>query len=197
MERLEKPQFSHLQIQQNLGSFLFLFSINPQIIYAANMTPTARHHIPKKYQVEIIMKKIRKWQTIYAVCCLIYVGWVIDVGGNEFDRINSQYRRIVAQLDSHQIRTAALGELTAECQGLSRQSGELEEDACSSWPLAVVEAKEKQIEERLLRARERGIIKLVVFYAGFVLIFLLAPPILLYLMILGIIKIYASIKFVR
>jgi len=143
------------------------------------------------------MKKFSKWKIIYALCCLIYVGWVINVGGNEFDRINSQYRKLVEQLDSGRIRTAALEELTVECRRRSKHRADLEEDVCSSWPLAVVEAKEKEVEELWLRARERGIIKVVLFYTGFVLIFLLAPPILIYLIIVGIIKIYSSIKFVR
>ena len=143
------------------------------------------------------MKKIPKWKIIYMLCCLIYVGWVINVGGNEFDRINSQYRRIVMQLDDERIRSAALGELTARCRGLSKQRNGLEEDECSSWPLAVVEAKEKEVKERLLRARERGIVKVVFFYTGFVLIFLLAPPVLVYLLIAAIILVYRNIKIVR
>ena len=60
------------------------------------------------------MKKIRAWKIIYAFCCLAYMGWTINVGTNEFDRINSQYRQLVDQLDEGRIRTKALEELTAE-----------------------------------------------------------------------------------
>jgi hypothetical protein len=60
-----------------------------------------------------------------------------------------------------------------------------------------VEAKGKEIEERLVRARERAGIKVVLFYAGFVIIFLLAPPFLIYLLIVGIITLYKNIKIVR
>lgn len=143
------------------------------------------------------MKKIRAWQIIYALCCLIYMGWVIHVGGNEFDRINSQYRRIVEQLDAGRIRTGALEELIAECRRKSRSQADRNGNNCLSWPPQVVEAKGKEIEERLVRARERAGIKVVLFYAGFVIIFLLAPPFLIYLLIVGIITLYKNIKIVR
>ena len=143
------------------------------------------------------MKKNQKWKIIFAVCCLFYVGWVIHVGNNEFDRINSQYRRLVAQLDAGRISSVALEELAAECRRVSKGRTDLAKDACHTWPPAVVEAKEKQVAERLLRARERGIIKVVLFYTGFVSIFLLAPPILVYLLINAIILLYKNIKFVR
>ena len=68
---------------------------------------------------------------------------------------------------------------------------------CYNWPPSLVEKTEKEIEKRLLRAKERGIIKVVLFYTVFVLIFLLAPPALIYLLILGIIKLKKTIKIVR
>ena len=145
----------------------------------------------------ITMKNIPKWKMIYAVCCLIYVGWVIDVGGNEFDRINSQYRRINMQLEADRVRSAALEELTVKCRSLSKQRAGRQQDECSSWPLAVVEAKEEEVRKRLLQPRERGIIKVIFFYTGFVLIFLLAPPVLVYLLIAAIILVYRNIKIVR
>jgi len=67
-------------------------------------------------KAEIYMKIFRRWKIIYAVCCLVYIGWVIHVGDNEFDRINSQYRRLVSQLDAGRIRTAAIDELITECR---------------------------------------------------------------------------------
>ena len=143
------------------------------------------------------MKKFRHWRIIYAVCCLVYIGWTIDVGTNEFDRINGQYRNLVDQLDAGRIRTKALEELTAECRRESKVRLDRQEHACFSWPPTVVEARGKVIEERLVRAKERGTIKLVLFYAGFVLIFLLGPPLIIYLLIVGIIKLYKSVKIVR
>ena len=143
------------------------------------------------------MKKFRHWRIIYAVCCLVYVGWMIHVGTNEFDRVNSQYHRLAVQLDAGRIRAAALEELITECGRESAMQGDRREDGCFSWPPAVVEAREKAIENRRIRARERGTIKLVLFYAGFVAIFLLAPPLFIYLLVVGIIKLYSNIKIVR
>ena len=125
------------------------------------------------------------------------MGWIINVGGYEFDRINSQYRRIVGQLDAGRIRTAALEELIAECRRESKGRLDLDEDTCFTWSPTVVEAKGKAIEERLIRAKERGTIKLVLFYAGFVIIFLLGPPFFIYLLIVGFLKMYKTIKIVR
>ena len=144
------------------------------------------------------MKKIfRHWKIIYTVCSIVFMGWVIHVGDNEFDRINSQYRTIVKQLETGRIRNTALEELTEECRREARRRIEFEEDDCYSWPDQAVAEKEKEIKERLLRAKQRGIIKVVLFYAFFVVIFLLAPTILIYLLIVGVIKIYKSVKFVR
>jgi hypothetical protein len=143
------------------------------------------------------MKKVRVWKIIYAVGCLVYMGWTINAGTNEFDRINSQYSAILDQLSEDRIKNAALEELTAEC--LKKSKGEIiqGENECLSLPPTVIDARGKEIEERLLRAKERGIVKVVLFYSGFVLIFLLAPPILIYLLIVGIIKLKKSIKFIR
>ena len=143
------------------------------------------------------MKKFRHWRIIYAICCLVYMGWVIHVGGNEFDRINGQYHRLVEQLDRGRIRAKALEELIAECRRESAVRLDLQEDACTSWPPSMVEAREKTIEERRIRAKERGTIKLLLFYTGFVLIFLLGPPLFIYLLLVGTIKIYKSITIVR
>lgn len=143
------------------------------------------------------MKKIRLWKIIYALCCLVYMGWTINVGTNEFDRINGQYRRIIHQLEPGRIKTAAVEELTEECRRVSKWQTGLKVEDCYNWPPFLVEKTEKEIEKRLLRAKERGIIKVVLFYTVFVLIFLLAPPTVIYLLILGIIKLNKTIKIVR
>jgi len=144
------------------------------------------------------MKKIfRHWKIIYAVCSFIYMGWVIHAGGNEFDRINSQYRRLVKQLEPGHVKAAALEELAEECRREATNRINLQEDACSEWQPRVIEAKVQKVEERQQRARERGLVKLGLFYMGFVTIFLLAPVILLYLLISGVILLYKNITIVR
>jgi len=144
------------------------------------------------------MKKIfGHWKIIYAICCLVYIGWMIHVGGNEFDRINGQYRRLVKQLEPDRIRTAAMEELAFECRKNLLQRVNPQEPDCSRWEPSVLEARVQAVAERHVRARERGLIKLFLFYTGFVVIFLLAPIILIYLLIAAIILLYKNIKFVR
>jgi hypothetical protein len=143
------------------------------------------------------MKKVREWQIIYAICCLVYMGWMIHVGGNEFNRINGQYRLIVERLDEEWLRTAAFEELKAECRKGSSIQADRGDDDCLFMPPPKVEARIKVIEERLLRERGRGLLKLVLFYAIFIILFLLTPPALIYLLIIGIIKLYLNIKIVR
>jgi hypothetical protein len=145
-----------------------------------------------------LMKTIfRHWKIIYVVCALAFMSWVLHVGTNEFDRINSQYRRLGAQLDAGRIKSGALEELTSECRRKSGGSAGLEEHACLSFPPQALEAREKAITEHRKRAKEKGTIKLVLFYTGFVVIFLLAPPALIYLLLAGVIALYKNIKFVR
>jgi hypothetical protein len=143
------------------------------------------------------MRKIRAWKSIFAICCIVYIGWVIHVGGNEFDRINGQYRMIIQQLEPGRIKTAAVEELTEECRRVTKWQTGLKMEDCFYWPPPLVENKKKEIEERLTQAKKRGTIKVLLFYAGFVLIFLLTPPVLIYLFIAGILKLKENIEIVR
>ena len=148
-------------------------------------------------EFEAPMKKLRRWKIIYAVCSLVYMGWMMHVGTNEFDRINSQYRRLNEQLDTDLIRSAALEELAADCRREAWGRTDLEEDACSVWAPSEVEARMQVVEDRFVRTRKRGAVKVVLFYSGFVIFFLVGPPVLIYLLLLGVIAIYKNIKFVR
>jgi len=144
------------------------------------------------------MKKIfRHWKIFYLICSLVYIGWVIHVGGNEFDRINSQYRTLAKQLEPERIKAVALEELAAACRKASREQDYPETAGCSDWPPAAVAAKSREVEERQLQARKRGLTKVILFYTGFVVIFLVTPVILLYLLIVGILILYRNIRIVR
>ena len=144
------------------------------------------------------MRKIfQHWKIIYLAGSLIFMGWIVHVGGIEFDRINSQYRILIRQLEPEMIRQAAIEELTAACLVKTSSQAVRERDDCHSWPDTVTTAKTDEIRKRRLHAKERGLVKVVLFYAGFSIIFLLGPPIVIYLFLTGAIKIYRSIKFVR
>jgi len=144
-----------------------------------------------------IKKIFRHWRIFYLIVTLVFMGWVIHAGGNEFDRINSQYRSLVARLDDGLIRKAAVDELLAECRREVKERPELKEGTCRSWPDLVVDAKALAIKERRIQAKERGFVKAMLFYFWFVVIFLLGPPLFVYLFLIGAIKIYKSIKFVQ
>ncbi len=144
------------------------------------------------------MKKIfRHWKSIYLVCCLVYVGWVMHVGQAEFSKVNRQYRVLVSRLEPDLIRTAALEELGAECRRELRQRGILQEDGCAGWSAEVVAAKSTTVADRMEQDRERGLLKVILFYSTFVVIFLLLPPLFLYLFILAIVTLCKNIQLVR
>ena len=144
------------------------------------------------------MRKIfRYWKIIYLAGSLIFMAWIIHVGDHEFDRINSQYRMLVRQLEPEPIRQAAIEELTAACLRKIHGGADPERVNCHSWPDTVTAAKGEEIRERRLRDKEKGLVKMVLFYTGFSVIFLLGPPIIVYLLLVGAIRIYRTVKFVR
>jgi hypothetical protein len=142
-------------------------------------------------------KIFRHWKILYAVCCLVYTGWMIQVADVEFYRINSQYRQLKAQLHPDRVRQDALEELIRECYQKNMVGGSYEMIDCSTFPDRILEDKIAAVEKRYLEAKQRGTVKATLFYTGFVLIFLLAPMILGYLLIAAIILLYKNIKIVR
>jgi hypothetical protein len=159
--------------------------------------------------------KHRAWRLLYAICCLIYVGWVTSLSSHDFDRILREYRRIGRQMESGRIQAAARQELIDECRRQSdmerggknfaangRRGGLTGHGApvdleCRSWPPEAVEAKMVQVSERLQERRHRVVRKLLLFSLLFAVIFLFVPPAFIYLLIVGIIKLFRHIRFVR
>jgi hypothetical protein len=160
--------------------------------------------------------KHRAWRLLYASCCLIYVGWVASLSSHDFDRILREYRRIGRQMESGRILAAARQELLDECRRQSdmegggknfaangrRSSGLIGHGApvdleCRFWPPEAVEAKMVQVSERLQERRHRVVRKLLLFSLLFAVIFLFIPPALIYLLIVGLIKLFRHIRFVR
>jgi hypothetical protein len=143
------------------------------------------------------MKKIfRHWKIIYLICCLLYTGWMIHAGRNEFDRINGQYRRLKIQLEPARIKQAAFEELLADCRRTLQEHVDYHQEVCSDPAPREVEARANLVAEQREQARQRGLVKLVLFYLGFVVIFLLAPMILVYMIIVGAILLKKHIRFV-
>lgn len=153
------------------------------------------------------LKKSRIWRISYAVCCLIYVVWVVQLSLNNFDMVHSDYRRNEKSLQPAQIKEIALQELVSQCRKELKRSGRHQsdgdkssvatDDTCLSWPAAVLEQRQNAVERRLAEEQSRGIGKLVVFYVFFGIIFLILPPVLLYLLLSLFIWIFKTIKIAR
>ena len=155
------------------------------------------------------------WRFLYAVCCLVYMGWVGYQGSFDFNRVLREYRRAADQVEPGRIRTVVLQELMAECrQRTEMQAGArkgtenklpsilIEEGVpadqdCLSLPPTQVETRGAQIRERLLDRQKRAGRKLMLFSFFFVVIFLIFPPVIIYVFALFLVKLFRSVKIVR
>jgi NAD-specific glutamate dehydrogenase len=157
----------------------------------------------------------RTWRPFYAVCCIIYVGWVGYQGSFDLGRVHREYSRAGEQLEPGRIHTAALRDLSEECwkrsarqladiaaaekgltSGVIAEGSQADQD-CSTWPQAVVEAREAKIRGRLEERQKRAGKKMLYFSAFFVVIFLILPPALVYVFVLLIVKVFQAVKIVR
>jgi hypothetical protein len=156
-----------------------------------------------------VFKKQRTRQLIYAVCCLVYVGWVSYQGSFDLTRVYRDYRRIGVQMEPGRIHAEALRELSMECKkraakqendaagvenGLMRGEADLD---CSSFPPLLVDARETEIEEKLAERHRRVAKKLLFFGVFFVVVFLIIPPVLVYGFAVVTVKVFQAIKIVR
>ena len=157
-----------------------------------------------RISVKFINKR-RAWRLFYAVCCLVYMGWVSYQSSNDFDRVQREYRRAGDQVEPGRIHSAALQELLAECRKRSAMqpadldgvANELQSGDCLSWPPAMVEAREAEIRDRLNDRQKRAGRKLLLFSLFFVVIFLIMPPVLVYGFAVVIVKLFSAVTIVR
>jgi hypothetical protein len=147
------------------------------------------------------------WRVGYAVCSLIYMVWVVYLSLNNFDLVHRQYRSAQKQLQPKQIEKIALKELVDRCRKESKRIDiprtkdgaaiAVTDDPCLSWPESVLTERENAVKERLVAEKSRVVRKLAIFYVSFGLIFLILPPVFLYMLLSFAIWIYKSIKFVK
>jgi hypothetical protein len=145
------------------------------------------------------------WRLGYGVCCLFYVAWVVHLSPNNFDMVHGEYRRIEARLQPERIEELALKELVDKCRKEAGRSNrhqhtsgdQVAADPCLSWPVAALEKRQKVVAERLVDERRGAVRKLLVFYLGFGIIFLILPPVILYLLLSLFIWFYRSIAGVK
>lgn len=141
--------------------------------------------------------KGRAWRIGYVLCSLIYAAWVIHLSVNDFDRVHRQYREDSAKLTPAQSSKIARQELIADCREEQMQQENFAEDRCLDVSPADLVQKEKVVVKRLTGAQHRALRKLIVFYVTFVVIFLLAPPLLIYGLIIFFISVFSKIKVVE
>ena len=151
-------------------------------------------------------KKIMTWRLAYAACSLLYVAWVVHLSLHNFEMVHSDYRRAGERLQPARIAAIALQELVEQCrqeviandQPRPANAGEAlaADDPCLAWPTTVLEERQKDVKERLLGQRSLTGRKLLLFYLTFGTIFLIMPPLLLYLLLSLLAWILRSLKFV-
>jgi len=163
----------------------------------------------------ISANKRRFWLLLYAVCCLIYVGWVTYLGSFDFNRVLREYRRAVDQMEAGRIRSAAWQELVAECrksyemqsgipnraengaQAIVIDEGVPAEQDCFDWLSPQLVTREAEIRESRLDRQKRAGWKLLLFSLFFVVIFLIFPPALVYLFAMLFVRLFRTVKIVR
>ena len=149
----------------------------------------------------------RFWWIAYALCCLVYMVWMVRLGQHDLGMVHSQYQQAGARLQPEHIRKKALQELVDQCRQDARVRGgpgstgnaaiATAEDPCRSWPPAVLERQQHSVQERLAREKSRAQRKLVLFYGAFVIVFLLLPPLILFLPLSAVIWVIKRIRLAR
>ena len=150
------------------------------------------------------MGKCLNWRLGFAVGTLVYVAWVLPLGLHDFEKVHREYRHAAERLRPTQIEVIARQELIEQCKREAmgdedfrpdgNKAADIAEPACLSWPAAVFEQKRQAVTERLIAERSRAVRKLGLFYFTFVVIFLVLPPLVMYLWLVLLIRIFRSVK---
>ena len=147
------------------------------------------------------------WRIVYAVCCLVYVGWVVYLSLNNFGMVHKQYRQARENLQPTRIEEIATKELVDKCRKKLKRSDRhpsvydmtsgVAEDPCLSMPAAVLEERKKTVEEHLVEDKSRVRRKLVWFYITFGVVFLILPVTFVYMLVSFCIWLFRNIKLVE
>ncbi len=139
------------------------------------------------------------WRLVYVACSLIYMAWVVQLSFNNFEMVHSHYQRAGERLQPQRIQTIARNELVRQCREETMGADLLRggEDPCLSLPRAVLEERQKEVKERLVSQWGLAWRKLVLFYLSFGIIFLILPPLILYLFLSLFIWFLKNLKFIK
>ncbi|HIJ78253.1 MAG: hypothetical protein OEY01_02970 [Desulfobulbaceae bacterium] len=145
--------------------------------------------------------KMMNWRLGYGVGCLVYLVWVVQLSFNNFGMVHHDYRSAEARLQPQRIEAMALAELVGQCRKEAGRGGrhrpataQVVADPCRDWPAPVIAARQKAVAERLAGELSLAVRKLVLFYVSFGVIFLILPPVILYLLLSFFIWLYQGVK---
>lgn len=151
--------------------------------------------------------KRMNWRYGYILFCLVYAGWLVYLGQDNFAKVHGEYRWARENQQPAQVEKIARQTLAADCrreaqrERRSRSAGDaaatVSEDLCRFFPEAVLEERKKDVAENLLAEEKRFLRKLVVFYGTFGVFFVALPLGCLYLLLSFLIWIFRDLKFVK
>jgi len=139
----------------------------------------------------------RRWRIGYAVCCLIYVAWVILLGVNDFQKVHRQYRQTGERLEPARVREITRRELIDECREAAVRAGNFNDEGCLAVPSAILNERQRTVDDRLIDERNRAGRKLLLFYVFFVSLFLVAPPLVFYWLLVLFIRAVSKVRIVK
>ncbi|MHB8791594.1 MAG: hypothetical protein ACYDBT_17145 [Desulfobulbaceae bacterium] len=147
------------------------------------------------------------WRFCYALFCLLFAGWVVFLGQDNFAKVHGEYRWAREHQQPAQVEKIARQELAAECRRAaqretrSRSAGDPDPavsiDLCRSFPKAVLEERKRVVAENLQAEEKLFLRKLVVFCLTFAIFFVVLPLGFLYLLLAFLIWLFKDMKFVK
>lgn len=147
------------------------------------------------------------WRYGYALFSLLFAGWVVYLGQDNFAKVHGEYRRTREHQQPARIEKIALQELVDQCrraakrESRSRSAGDpdpaVAEDPCRSFPEAVLEERKKDVAANLRAEEKLFLRKLVVFSLTFAIFFVVLPLGFLYLLLAFLIWLFKDMKFVK
>lgn len=147
------------------------------------------------------------WRFGYALFCLLFAGWVVYLGQDNFAKVYGEYQRARENQQPAQVERITRQELAAECRRAEQRSNRsrsargpdpaVSEDACRSFPAAALDDRKKDVAANLRAEEKLFLRKLVVFSLTFAIFFVVLPLGCLYLFLSFLIWLFKDMKFVK
>jgi hypothetical protein len=147
------------------------------------------------------------WRFGYALICLVYAAWVVYLGLDNFAKVYGEYQRARESRQPAQVEKIARQELIDQCRREAKRSSRpraagdavqrLAEDACRSFPDAVLAERKNAVKEQFLAEEKLFRRKLVLFSVTFGIFFVVLPLGLLYLLLSFFTWLFRDMKFIK